>query len=80
MVIDGKSSKWLTATSGVPQGSILGPTLFVLFINDMPNVISNLSTLALFADDAKCLRIIKSVSDCMELQADIDNLTTVCGV
>lgn len=75
VVIDGKSSEWLSVSSGVPQGSILGPALFVLFINDMPNVISNSSTLALFADDAKCLRIIKSVSDCVELQADIDNLT-----
>ena len=44
--------------------------------NDIrPNVISNLSTLALFADDAECLRIIKSVSDYVELQADLDNLT-----
>ena len=76
--MDGKSSEWLTVTSGVPHGSILGPALFILFINDMPNVISNSSTLALFADDAKCLRMIKSVKDCVKLQADIDN--QLCGV
>ena len=62
VVIDGKSSEWLTVTSGVPQGRIFGPALFIFFINDMPNIISNSSTLTLFADDAKCLRIIKSTS------------------
>ena len=74
MVIDGKSSDWLPVTSGVPQGSILGPALFVLFINDMPNVLSHSSTLALFADDAKCFRAIRSYTDCALLQDDIDKL------
>ena len=61
VVIDGKSSEWLTVTSGVPQDSILRSALFVLFVNDMPNVISNSSILALFADDAKCLRIYNKI-------------------
>ena len=74
VVIDGKSSDWLPVTSGVPQGSILGPALFVLFINDMPNVLSHSSTLALFADDAKCFRAIRSYTDCALLQDDIDKL------
>ena len=64
VVIDGKSSDWLPVTSGVSQGSLLGPALFVLFINDMPSVLSHSSTLALFADDAKCFRAIKSHTDC----------------
>ena len=74
VVIDGKSSEWLPVTSGVPQGSLLGPALFVLFINDMPCSVSEDSTMALFADDAKCYRTIRSVNDCAQLQTDIDNL------
>ena len=45
-------SGWKNVTSGIPQGSVLGPTLFVLFINDLPQVVE--SRVALFADD-RCL-------------------------
>ena len=48
--IDGNSSTFLRITSGVPQGSILGPLLFLLYINDIQNVSSNLSSVV-FADD-----------------------------
>ena len=44
-------SQWIPVTSGISQGSVLGPILFVLFINDMPSEIKN--TCKLFADDAK---------------------------
>ena len=74
VVIDGKNSEWLPVTSGVPQGSLLGPALFVLFINDMSCAVSQCSTLALFADDAKCFRSIRSASDCVLFQGGIDNL------
>ena len=74
VVIDGKSSDWLPVTSGVPQGSLLGPALFVLFINNMPSALSHSSALALFADDAKCFRAIGSYTDCVLLQDDIDKL------
>ena len=73
-VIDGKNSEWLPVTSGVPQGSLLGPALFLLFINDMSCAVSQCSTLALFADDAKCFHTIRSASDCVLFQGDIDNL------
>ena len=53
VVIDSRSSDFLPVTSGVPQGSILGPLLFLIFINDMPNVISKETSLPLFADDSK---------------------------
>ena len=74
-MLDGKCSEWLSVTSGVPQGSILGPVLFVLFINDMPDVVSEPSTLALFADDAKCHRAINDDGDCVALQDDLNNLS-----
>ena len=74
VVIDGKHSSWVSVTSGVPQGSLLGPALFVLFINDIPCTLSHSSTLAIFAEDAKCFRTIRSVSDCESLQSDFDNL------
>ena len=74
VVIDGKHSNWLPVTSGIPQGSLLGPALFVLFINDMPSAVSDNTTFALFADDAKCFRTMRSSLDCAQFQRDIDTL------
>ena len=60
--------------SGVPQGSILGPILFVLFINDLPQNLSSDTNLALYADDTKIWRTIKCQNDIEQLQKDIDSL------
>ena len=73
VVLDGENSEWKPVTSGVPQGSILGPLLFLLFINDMPDVVTS-STTALFADDCKLFREIKSAQDCILLQSDLNAL------
>ena len=56
VVIESSSSDWLPVVPGVPQGSILGPFLFLLYINDLPSIVSPESTMALFADDSKCFR------------------------
>ena len=55
--INGSESEWSDATSGIPQGSVLGPTLFLVYINDMPDVINAL--IKLFADDAKVYNRVK---------------------
>ena len=63
---------WKTLTSGITQGSVLGPTLFVLFMNDLPQVME--SPIALFADDTNVFREIQSDEDRLKLQQDIDEL------
>jgi hypothetical protein len=74
VVINGAYSEWLPVTSGVPQGSILGPLLFVIFINDMPSCVSSDTEISLFADDSKCSRIISTIADQLALQKDLNAL------
>ena len=74
VVVDGVSSGQRPVQSGVPQGSILGPLLFVMFINDMFQCISSGTDIALYADDTKISRQIDSWSDHVILQQDIDAL------
>ena len=74
VVVDGQFSTWQPVQSGVPQGSILGPLLFVLFINDIVDVISPDTRVLLYADDMKVWRKINSPQDQVALQADITNL------
>ena len=69
----GATSSTKTVGSGVPQGSILDPILFLLYVNDLPEVIEN-STVASFADDTKIFRCIDSINDAASLQDDLENL------
>ena len=72
VVVNGVKSDWAPVLSGVPQGTVLGPLLFSLYINDISSDIE--SEIRLFADDCVCYREIKDEVDTMKLQRDIDRL------
>ena len=69
VVVNGVSSEWENIVSGVPQGSVLGPVLFLIFINDLPE--EAISELLLYADDSKIFRVIKTDKDQEILQRDL---------
>ena len=70
--VNGKLSSWETVTSGVPQGSVLGPLLFVLFINDLEDAVS--CGVKLYADDTKIFAIVNNDTDSKEFQKQINSL------
>ena len=74
VVLEGVYSDWLPVTSGVPQGSILGPLLFPVFVNNMPDYVCSDSKLAIFADDSKLYRTLESPRSQSLLQQDLDGL------
>ena len=71
-VVNGVPSDWAPVVSGVPQGTVLGPQLFSLHINDIMSDIE--SEIRLFADDCACYREIKDIEDTLKPQKDIDRL------
>ena len=72
--VDGVLSSPAEVTSGVPQGTVLGPLLFLLYINDLPKYVSAGTEVRLFADDSALYREISNPFDHLKLQADIKNL------
>jgi hypothetical protein len=73
----GKTSHPLPVLSGVPQGSILGPLLFLLYVNDLPQATSS-SSIATYADDTKCYRPVRTLQDAQYLQNDLDGVNEWC--
>ena len=69
VTVGGECSNWAPVTSGVPQGSVLGPILFLIYINDIPDAMS--CVVRLFADDTKLYKTIQTEQDQQQLQDDI---------
>ena len=74
VVINGEASDWLQVSSGVPQGSVLGPLLFLIYINDLDRGIT--SNISKFADDTKLGGKALTNGDCEVMQQDLDNLSS----
>ena len=80
VVINGEESSWSNVLSGIPQGSVLGPALFLVFINDLPDSIKNL--VKIFADDTKVYSTVGAICDReqLELQEDLDESSEWSGI
>ena len=74
VIINGTSSDWTGVTSGVLQGTVLGPLLFLIYINDIVSNVRHLNT-SLFADDCALYRTINDANDCILLQEDLNAIS-----
>jgi len=72
--INNKTLEYIPLKSGVPQGSVLGPLLFLIFINGIVDIFGSGLTVKLFADDEKIFAIINNVDDSVLLQERLDAL------
>ncbi|XP_065685111.1 uncharacterized protein LOC136097073 [Hydra vulgaris] len=77
VAISNTVSEWVSVISGVPQGSVLGPMLFLLFINDLPEVVLN--TFKMYADNSKIIAIEDSIDKQAEIQTNLDNIVKWCN-
>ena len=75
VAVGGEQSSTVDVVSGVPQGSVLGPLLFIIYIDDVTSKISPSSAISLFADDIALIRCIRSPADYTVLQSDITAIT-----
>ena len=75
VVLNGEASTWAAVLSGVPQGSVLGPLLFLIFINDLDGSAAAVEIVRKFADDTKIVQPIRSPEDRVRQQAALDELT-----
>ena len=72
VMVSGTGSEWASVLSGVPQGSVLGPVLFICYINDMPDTVS--SFIYMYADDTKISRQVAKAEDSKKLQDDLNRI------
>jgi len=72
VVLNGHLSSWVPVVSGVPQGSVLGPLLFILYVNDIPDMTE--CNVRMFANDTKIYSVIWNFDDHLKLQSDVDRL------
>ena len=72
VIVNEAKSSWEYVKSGIPQGSVLGPILFLIFINDLPDWVQSLTKV--FADDTKVFRTIQTTNDSEALQEDLASL------
>ena len=75
VVVDGEVSSWKSVLSGVPQGSVLGPILFLVYINDLEEWVTG--KILKFAYDTKLFRKTREVGDNQKLQDDIIIITSI---
>ena len=73
--MDGRCSSSASVVSGVPRGTVLGPLLFLCFINDIVSEVNPSTQIRLFADDCLLYRSINSIQDQIQLQHDLDSLS-----
>lgn len=78
VVVNGCSSSTCQVISGIPQGSVLGPTLFIVYVNDLPKGLQTFSNM--LADDLKAMRGIANLRDNVKLQEDITCISNWCTV
>jgi hypothetical protein len=78
VVIGDSFSDWESVTSGVPQGTVLAPVLFVIYINDLPHQVK--SMFKLYVDDSKLGAKIENLNHCIQLQEDSDSVINWANV
>jgi len=77
--IDGFYSDWADVLSGIPQGTVLGPILFIIYINDLPDVCKQFINVYLFADDAKLYKHVITDDDHQVLQKGLNTFQEWSG-